>query len=271
MARYALLSLLVALRGTAATPAPEGRPRLTVMEVTVTQGVDPQVAKGLTQALASEAQAIGTFEVSSATEVQAALGLERQRQLLGCSEDASACSMELAQALGARFALAGGLAKLGATWQLTLSMLDTQKGATAGRSTRLASSLDEIRSQLPWALAEATGTPPPRAPSRAVPYGLMIGGGLALAASGVLFLQSVIREQTVLTELKATGSTLRSASSFQDDAAQISQLRLIGAITAGVGAVALVTGVLVNPRSDAVVRVAVVPTLGGGALVGVFP
>lgn len=256
----------------ASAPASEdARPRLTVLELSSTQGLDPEVAKSLTHAITMEAHAIGTFQVSSAAELQAALGLERQRQILGCAEGSSACTMELAQALGARFALSGSLAKLGETYQLNLSMLDTRQGAPVGRSTRLARSLEEIRGQIPWALAEATGTPPPRAASHALPYGLMIGGGVSLVASGVLFLQSVVREQSVLAELNAMGATLRSPASFEQDAAQIVQFRIIGAIAAGVGAVAFATGLILNPSADATVRVSLVPTPFGGALVGGFP
>jgi hypothetical protein len=35
------------------------------------------------------------------------LGLERQKQMLGCAEDSSNCLAELAGALGARFVLNG--------------------------------------------------------------------------------------------------------------------------------------------------------------------
>jgi hypothetical protein len=180
--------------------------------------------------------------------------------------------MELAEAVGSRFVLSGSLVKLGNTWQLNLQTLDAKRSAPVGRSTRLASDLDTIRAQLPWAVAEATATPAPQSPSRVLPYTLMIGGGVAMLAGGVLLLQSVGLEQGALAELKVMGATLNNnAAYYRAQGEQVAQLRLIAAISAGVGAALVVTGILINPRSDAVTRVALVPTLGGAAVVGVFP
>lgn len=243
---------------------------MTVLDLASAPG-DREIASSLTESIALEAANIGTFEVTSQQAVATLIGVERQKQLLGCSEEATNCMMELAQALGSRFVISGSLVKLGNAWQLNLQMLDTRKSATVGRATRLANDLETVRAQLPWALAEVTGTPAPRSPSRVLPYGLMIGGGVAVLTGGVLFLQSFTREETVLAELNAKGASLRGVDAYATEAAQISQLRVIASITAGVGAALVVTGLLLNPRSDAVVRVTIAPTFGGATLVGVFP
>lgn len=255
-----------------APPPGNERPRLTVLNLSASAGVDPEIANSLSEAIAIEAGHIGTFEVRTQKDLLTLLGLERQKQLMGCSEDSGSCAMELAEAVGSRFVLTGSLVKLGNTWQLNLQTLDSKRSTPVGRSTRLASDLETIRAQLPWAVAEATATPPPRSPSRVLPYTFIIGGGVAMLAGGVLLLQSIGLEQNALAELKVMGATLNNdAAYYRAQDQQVSQLRLIAGLSAGVGAALLVTGILLNPRQDAVTRVALVPTLGGAAVVGVFP
>lgn len=247
------------------------KPRLTVLDLSASSGVDPEIARSLSEAITVEAGRIGTFEVGSQKDLATILGLERQKQLLGCGEETSSCLMELADAAGARFVLTGSLVKLGNTWQLNLQTLDTRRAAPVGRSTRLASDLETIRAQLPFALAEATATPAPLAPSRVVPYTLMIAGGVGVLAAGVLGLQAYSREQASVAELQVQGATLRTAEYYTNEKRAVDSLRLATLVSAGVGAALVIVGVVLNPRSDAVVRVAVVPSVGGAAVAGVFP
>jgi hypothetical protein len=241
------------------------------MDLSASRGVDPEIASSLSEAIAAEAGRIGTFEVSTQKDLVTLLGIERQKQLLGCGEESTSCQLELAEAVGARFLLSGSLVKLGNTWQLNLQTLDTRRAAPVGRSTRLASDLEAIRAQLPWALAEATGTPAPRSPSRVVPTTLMVAGGVGVLAGGVLGLLAYTREQASVAELRVPGATLRTVDYYVAEKRAVDATRLAAIISAGVGAALVVTGVLLNPRSDAVVRVALVPSFGGAALAGEFP
>jgi TolB-like protein len=243
-----------------------------VLELSASAGVDREIASSLSEAIAIEAGRIGAFEVMTQKDLSTLLGMERQKQLLGCGEESSSCAMELAEAVGSRFVLTGSLVRLGNTWQLNMQTVDSTRAAPLGRATRLASELDTLRAQLPWALAEATATPAPKEPSRALPYGLMIGGGVALVSSAALFLVSFTTEQTAVAELNVMGATLNhNAEYYRLQGEQIAAMRLGGAIAAGVGAAALLVGILINPRSDAVTRVALVPTFSGAALAGSFP
>ena len=70
-----------------------------------------------------------------------------------------------------RFVLSGALSRLESSFQLSLQLLDTVKGQPLGRSVRIAPDLEVLRAQVPYAAAEATGSPlpPPHAPlSRAL-------------------------------------------------------------------------------------------------------
>lgn len=63
------------------------------------------------------------LRVISAAEVQALVGVERQRQLLGCSEGSSSCLTELAGALGADGVISGSIGKFGSIYQVNIKVL----------------------------------------------------------------------------------------------------------------------------------------------------
>jgi TolB-like protein len=249
---------------------------LIVLDLSAGGGVDAVVAQSLSEALAVEASKAGYFQVMAQKEVSTLLGLERQKQLLGCNDGASTCQTELAGALGARFVLSGSVTKLGGdTFQLNLQTQDTAKTTTLGRATRIAKDLPSLRGLIPWLLAEATATPSPPEPSLALPITFIGAGGAVVVGGGVFLLQSLTREEVVLNDFaeaaKSDNFPLKSADYYRGEAAGISQQRLIGGILAGVGAAALVAGIVLMPSSSSGARVAVVPTGNGAALVGVLP
>lgn len=261
------------------TPAPKtvslGKPKLMVLDLSTAGGLDPSVAATMTEAVATAATRANFFEVTTQKDVGTALGMERQRQLTGCSEDSTSCLSELAGALGAPFALYGSVAQLGDAYQLNLQGIDARKAQPVGRSTRIATDLKALRNAIPYALAEATGTPPPEPPSKALSYTLIGVGGAAVVTGGVLFVTSLTREEAALNELKLAQTQptfqLKPASYFRDEAAAVQQMRILSISVAAAGAAALAAGILVMPTSDSGAGFALVPTVTGGALVGVFP
>jgi TolB-like protein len=60
-------------------------------------------------------------------EISEMIGLERQKQLLGCSEG-NECMVELANALGVNGILLGDVAKLGSRFQISLKVIDAGNG-----------------------------------------------------------------------------------------------------------------------------------------------
>lgn len=268
------LALFLAL-SVQAVPEPT-KAGLIVLDLAAGGGVDAVVAQSLSEAVAVEASKAGYFQVTAQKEVNTLIGIERQKQLMGCSEGATSCLTELAGALGARFVLSGSVTKLGGeTFQLNLQTQDTAKATTLGRATRIARDLPTLRGQIPWLLAEATATPAPPEPSRALPITFIGAGGAAVVGGGVLLLQSLTREEVVLNDFseaaKSDNFPLKSADYYRGEAAGISQQRLIGGILAGVGVAALVAGIVLMPSSSSGARVALVPTGNGAALVGVLP
>lgn len=253
--------------------APTEKPKLALLELTPQGGVEASVAKSLTEALASELQARGYFQVVSQQDIQTLLGLERQKQLVGCADDGASCLAELSAALGARFVTSGTLSRLGEAWQLTLTTLDTQKSQALGRSTRVAFDLEALRRTLPLLVAEATATPPPAPPSRVLPYSLMAVGAAAALFGIVWGTLQLAAEQQLAAELDRGATTpgrLRLISDYESEVRLLrtQQLVALGALAAGIALA--VTGVALLPK-ESPVSASLVPLPTGVALAGVFP
>lgn len=251
------------------------KPRLVVLELSPGAGVEASLTAPLTEAATGEVQRAGFFEVISSRDLQSLLGLERQKALLGCSDDAAkSCMTELSGALGARFVMTGTLARLGDAWQLTLTTLDSQKAQPLGRATRLARSLENLRAMLPYAVAEATGTPLPPPPSRALPYTL-VGVGVAGAVFGVVWgALHLSQEQQLASVLEAAGSTpgvLSTRSTYQAQLRLLETQRYValGALLAG--AASFIVGLVLLPGDGNSASLAVVPAFNGLGLAGGFP
>lgn len=111
----------------AATATPEV-PRLLVQQFTV-RGVDEATAESISDGVGPEIDRRGYFRSLTSKDVQTILGLERQKQLMGCAE-ASSCLAELAGAMGAPYLLSGTISQIGPSLQL--SMQDRRIEITGG-------------------------------------------------------------------------------------------------------------------------------------------
>lgn len=259
----------------AATPEPD-LPRALVADVQAAAPLAEQ-ARSLGEAIAAATSQTGVFRVLTSSDVRELLGLERQKQLLGCSEDSASCMTEVIDAMGGSAVLVtSSLTRLGDVYQFTLQGLDSWRGRVIGRSTRMARELPALRAAIPFMVAEATGTPAPPEPSRLGP-GLLLGtGAAAIVAGGVLFFQAAFTEQATSTELRL-GQTqpqvsLKDLAWYRAQAQLVDQLRIIGTVSAGVGLALAITGTVLFPKqasSGLASRLVVTP--GGLAWVGVWP
>lgn len=111
------------------------------------------------------------FEVTTRKAIATLLGLERQRQLLGCADDSTSCMEELAGALGADVVLVGELARLDASTQANLRAVDARGAKVlhvvtvrAASQEALLDGLDGAVHELADALRQRFGlaAPPPR-------------------------------------------------------------------------------------------------------------
>lgn len=96
---------------------------------------DPAL-KGLSEVLSdmlmTELGRAPTLEIVGPRDLVVALGLERQRQLLGCSEQES-CLAEMSAALGAPWVVTGSMTRLGDSVRLDVRLIQTKDGRAVFR------------------------------------------------------------------------------------------------------------------------------------------
>jgi hypothetical protein len=117
------LTLVLTAVGGAQRPAKLASPGLAVVNI------DAKVGEFYTEHVAQQLKLTGV-EIITVREIQSLLGMERQRQLLGCSTDASSCIAELANALGADGVLLGDIARLGDRYTINLKVIGAESGRT---------------------------------------------------------------------------------------------------------------------------------------------
>lgn len=110
--------------------APAPAPSAAIFQLEPEFGVEPGVAKLLTDSLTQVLRTSGAFSrVVSSREIEALVGLERQKQLMACPSDG--CVAELAGALGVDFLVVGNIGKLGASFLINIKLLVVRTGAVA--------------------------------------------------------------------------------------------------------------------------------------------
>ena len=174
-----------------ASPAP----KVVIPEWTRVQ-VSAELSTFYAAHLAKELRVQG-LQVITADELSTLLGLERQKQLLGCSDDAASCFAELGNALGCDGTVVVSLAQLDDTLQANLKVLSSSTGAVLAETSVEASSQRKLLSELSDAaivLARAfvPATPPAPASATAQVSALRRGalipalGGAALGVFGAV-------------------------------------------------------------------------------------
>ena len=135
------------------------------------------------------------FTVVTQKELAAIVGLERQRELMGCADaNATSCIAELSNALGVDGVATGSLGRFGAKYTVNIKVTRSNDGAALAVFSAEVEGEEALPAALSRAAAEiAEQLAPPRAPmptSHRVGFG--VGYGLSVAAligSGVfLFL-----------------------------------------------------------------------------------
>lgn len=210
------------------------------------------------------------FEVISARDIATLLGLERQKQLLGCGENVGSCMAELGAALGCDAIVTANLARLDSTFQGSLRLVSSRDGATladepvrASGERALAEALEEAAVKLAQKLR------PPAAGSggaRRFSWIPLVAGAALGAGAGVAFGFSGAN----YAKIPGTDEPTAVALARDGKALQVS-----GWALAGVGAAALVgAGVLFLAGGDAPPLTPQVSVTGAGAAIGlsgVFP
>lgn len=149
--------------------------------------VSPEKAQFFALRLSSALGDRGLSVITSA-DIGTLLGVERQKQLLGCGEDSSNCMVELASALGAQLVLSGSIAKLETTWQVSLRVLQSSDGKVVAQQAVRAESQEELLVALDDAaasLARQLEPKPPPGSARRVAWIPAVGAGVFVVLGSV--------------------------------------------------------------------------------------
>jgi hypothetical protein len=208
-------------------------------------GLDSTVAEPLTDHLA---KAFAPVRVITARDISVLLGLERQKQLLGCAESSDSCMAELGNALGAQGVLLGDIVKLGNVIQINLRVIDPVNGRVlASASTRVESDGaifdalttlgQQTRAQFIAVWRERSGVHASRGTRRFALIPFVVAGGAALAGIICLaFSESAWQQVTNGSPGSLTlGAAQRISSGGKD-------LQTAGAVLLSVAAVAAIAG-----------------------------
>src|SRR3954464_15436468 len=96
----------------------------------------------------SELTREGGFKVTTKNDVAQVLGIERQKQLLGCGDAQSSCLAELAGALGVDGILSGSLARIGSGFTVTLRVLRATDGSELATASVRVKNEEELQDWL---------------------------------------------------------------------------------------------------------------------------
>ncbi len=128
-----------------------------------TNGVSEQLGRTLTEVLSTETAQRSGLTVVSASDVDAMLGFDQQKQLLGCQDDV-ACIAEIGGALGVDLLLVSDLGLVGKTYVLNMKLINTSNVKVLNRIYKTATGEPDVligivRASVPELLKPLSGPP----------------------------------------------------------------------------------------------------------------
>lgn len=108
--------------------------KVAALDFALAGSAHPDLARVLGDAAARGAAEDRSVQVMSQGEIVALLGLERTKQMLGCTED-QGCVLELGNALDSDRLLSGSLTLLDRTALVTVRLIDARKARTLARTS----------------------------------------------------------------------------------------------------------------------------------------
>jgi hypothetical protein len=94
-------------------------------------GLDPNLLPTLTEVLTVEINDLGMYKVVAGRDVQAMLGFEKQKDMLGCTD--AACLAEIGGALGVDRIVVSQITKVGSTYVVNIKIINIRTADAEGR------------------------------------------------------------------------------------------------------------------------------------------
>lgn len=114
--------------------AKDARPSAAILTLESSAPGEKLDVAALTDVFAAALDEARWFRLVAPRDVTAALALERQKELLGCSVDQS-CLAELAGALGVDYVAAASVGRVGESLLVSARLIDPRRGAAVARSS----------------------------------------------------------------------------------------------------------------------------------------
>ncbi|MBL8915581.1 MAG: hypothetical protein JNM17_33090 [Archangium sp.] len=114
--------------------AAEGPVKLAVPGLSLS-GIESRLGEAYVERFATLLGKDPRLKVTTRRDIESVLGIERQKQMLGCSDGSSTCLAELAGGLGVDAVLSGSLAKTGNSYIVTLRVVRTKDGTEVASSS----------------------------------------------------------------------------------------------------------------------------------------
>ncbi len=233
--------MFVALVGVlvCASPAPK---ELAVTRFRLVQ-VNEQLGGFIEDRLAQRLSARG-FQVTTPADLTAVLGVERQRQLLGCTDDL-ACVAEISAALGVAYIVSGRLTRLGRRYELDVRVLSQAQARVIATATEAVDDEAQLGAAVESA-ADAVATQLlPATPVRWRLWAPTLVGVAAALGGGAVVVVAETGYASWTTPGSGASAVLRNEQ-IADTFRQLSTQRVIGFSLLGVGAALIATGLLWN-------------------------
>ncbi|HYV50126.1 MAG TPA: hypothetical protein VFA20_34960 [Myxococcaceae bacterium] len=97
------------------------------------------------------------LQVTTAKQISSLLGMERQREIVGCKDAATSCMAELAAALGVEGVVTGSVGKFETSYRINVSVVAASDGRTLAAYSARAATSEEVLEHLTTAARQMAG------------------------------------------------------------------------------------------------------------------
>src|SRR5258706_7585909 len=110
------------------------RPKIAVLGVRAEAGISQGTANLLSDIISTDVMHTNQYDVLTAADVATLIGVERQRQMMGCNQNDN-CFVELGQALGTDLILDASVGTVGNLRVLAMRLYDSKKSRAVARES----------------------------------------------------------------------------------------------------------------------------------------
>jgi hypothetical protein len=115
--------------------------KMVVLPLKAAGGVEAATCQLMTNLLLSKLDGVAGLKTVGRDDLEALLGLDKQKQALGC--DSVSCLAEIGGALGAELVLYGEIGRIGGTYNVNTSIVLTKNAQVAARASRVIKGSEE--------------------------------------------------------------------------------------------------------------------------------